>query len=59
MTVTLGWGLAAALFLLVALAVTASWIGRLRLERQQAWAAVRAVVERPGLTVGIDDLLGI
>ena len=45
MTVTLGWGLAAALFLLVALAVTASWIGRLRLERQQAWAAVRAVVQ--------------
>ena len=45
MTVTLGWGLAAALMLLVGLAVGASAIGRLRLERQQSVAALRAIVQ--------------
>jgi putative ABC transport system permease protein len=44
-TVTLGWGLAAALMLLVGLAVGASAIGRLRLERQQSVAALRAIVQ--------------
>ena len=42
---TIGWGLVAAVLLLVALAVTASALGRLRLERQQIWAAVRAVAQ--------------
>ena len=45
MTVDLGWGLAAALLLLVALAVLFSRLGDLGLARQQVVAALRAVLQ--------------
>lgn len=45
MTVTIGWGLALALVLLVILAVVASRLGRLGVAREQVVAAVRAVLQ--------------
>lgn len=45
MTVVLGWGLAIAIVLLVALAVAATTFGRIGLGRDQVVAAVRAVVQ--------------
>ena len=45
MTVIVGWGLAAAIALLVLLAVLASWVGRLGLIRDQTVAAARAVAQ--------------
>lgn len=45
MTVVVGWGLAVALVLLVALAITATTLGRIGLGRDQLVAAVRAIVQ--------------
>lgn len=53
MTVVVGWGLALALVLLVALAVVASLAGRTPLARQQVVAAVRAVLQLAAVSLVI------
>lgn len=62
MTVVVGWGLAIALVLLVALAVAATTLGRVPLGRQQIVAAVRAVAQLAAvsgiITVAVQTLWG-
>lgn len=53
MTVDLGWGLAVALVVLVALAVLYSRLGGLGLARQQVVAALRAVLQLAGVSLVI------
>ena len=62
MTVVVGWGLAVAIVLLVALAVGATPLGRIGLAREQLVAAVRAVVQLAAVsglvTIAVQSLWG-
>lgn len=62
MTVVVGWGLALALVLFVALAVTATTVGRIGLGRQQVVAALRAIVQLAAvsgvITLAVQTLWG-
>ena len=58
MTVTLGWGLALALAILVGLSVVASRLAGLHLERPVVVAAVRAIAQLTAVSLVITAAVG-
>lgn len=50
MTVDIGWPLAIALILLIGIGVAASVLSRIGVERQIAWAALRAILQLTGVS---------